>query len=93
MRHDLPTDRWRRSSRSSAASGNCLETQTTDDALIAVGDSKARDHGALVFPPVAWTAFLSRTGIGIPPDPPSGLPRDHHRGRSAPGERGPAGTG
>ncbi|GAB3126275.1 hypothetical protein GCM10027160_49730 [Streptomyces calidiresistens] len=67
MRHGLPIDRWRRSSRSSAESGNCVEIQTTDDALIAVGDSKARAHGALVFPPAAWTAFLIGPGTGIPP--------------------------
>ncbi|MQS08390.1 DUF397 domain-containing protein, partial [Streptomyces alkaliphilus] len=64
MRHGLPTHRWRSSSRSSAESGNCVEIQVTDDALIAVGDSKARDRGALLFPSAAWTAFV--TGAGGP---------------------------
>jgi hypothetical protein len=58
MRHDLPADRWRKSSHSSGGSGNCVEIQATDDGLLAVGDSKDRARGAFTFPTSAWTAFV-----------------------------------
>jgi uncharacterized protein DUF397 len=58
MRHDLPADRWRKSSYSSGGSGNCIEIQAADDGLLAVGDSKDRSRGAFAFPATAWTAFV-----------------------------------
>jgi hypothetical protein len=58
MRHDLPADQWRKSSYSNGGSGNCVEIQATDDALLAVGDSKDRARGAFTFPTTAWTAFV-----------------------------------
>jgi hypothetical protein len=58
MRHDLPADKWRKSSYSSGGSGSCVETQTTDDGRLAVGDSKDRSRGAFTFTGAGWTAFI-----------------------------------
>ncbi|MGW8848498.1 DUF397 domain-containing protein [Streptomyces xiamenensis] len=58
MRHGLPIVRWRKSSYSGTGSGSCLETQLTDDGLVAVGDSKDRSRGAFVFSGAAWSVFL-----------------------------------
>lgn len=58
MRYGLPIARWRKSSYSNGGSGSCVETQLTDDGLVAVGDSKDRSRGAFVFPGAAWSVFL-----------------------------------
>ncbi|MGW7294686.1 DUF397 domain-containing protein [Streptomyces xiamenensis] len=58
MRYGLPIARWRKSSYSNGGSGSCVETQLTDDGLVAVGDSKDRSRGAFVFSGVAWGVFL-----------------------------------
>ncbi|WP_461037670.1 DUF397 domain-containing protein [Streptomyces mayteni] len=50
---------WRKSSYSSSDAGECLETQCTHDALVAVGDSKDRSRGALVFSPAGWSTFVA----------------------------------
>ncbi|MFJ6197752.1 DUF397 domain-containing protein [Micromonospora sp. NPDC092111] len=53
----LSTMDWRTSSRSSG-NGNCVEV-AADGGRIAVRDSKDRGGPALVFPPSAWTAFVT----------------------------------
>lgn len=58
MRHDLPGTKWRKSTHSGAQSGDCLEVQETEDGLVAVGHSKARELGAFAFHPSAWNAFV-----------------------------------
>ncbi len=58
MRHDLPSDGWRKSSYSSGDTDACVETQITPDGLIAVGDSKDRSRAAFVFSEAAWSVFL-----------------------------------
>ncbi|AKG43099.1 hypothetical protein SXIM_17150 [Streptomyces xiamenensis] len=35
-----------------------METQLTDDGLVAVGDSKDRSRGAFVFSVAQWTSFV-----------------------------------
>ncbi|MGD6750363.1 DUF397 domain-containing protein [Streptomyces sp. BH105] len=57
-RYDLPADRWKKSSYSEGANGQCLETQTTKDGLAAVGDSKDRRKGAITMQPAAWQMFV-----------------------------------
>ncbi|MFD8460517.1 DUF397 domain-containing protein [Streptomyces antimycoticus] len=64
MRHDLPVDRWRKSSYSPDNGGQCLETQTTADALVAVGDSKNRAMGAHTFSPATWREFITAIRSG-----------------------------
>jgi Domain of unknown function (DUF397) len=64
MRHDLPEDRWQKSSYSSDTGGNCVETQLTPDGFVAVGDSKDRSQGAFTFPPRAWEAFVNSVKAG-----------------------------
>ncbi|MEV7870380.1 DUF397 domain-containing protein [Streptomyces sp. NPDC088124] len=59
MRHDLPRDRWRKSSHSTDNGGTCVETQQTADGLIAIGDSKNRPLGAFAFHPANWQAFVN----------------------------------
>lgn len=59
MRFDLPEHGWRKSSYSSGDAGACLETQPTDDGLLAVGDSKDRARGAFTFPGAAWSSFVA----------------------------------
>ncbi|MET2714714.1 DUF397 domain-containing protein [Streptomyces sp. NPDC059853] len=59
MRYDLPIAGWRKSSYSSTGSGSCLETQVTEDGLVAVGDSKDRSRGAFVFSVAGWSAFVN----------------------------------
>jgi hypothetical protein len=58
MRHDLPKDKWKKSSYSGAQSGDCLEVQITDDGLVAARDSKSAELGAFVFSPDHWGAFI-----------------------------------
>ncbi|WP_411572841.1 DUF397 domain-containing protein [Streptomyces acidiscabies] len=58
MRHNLPTDRWVKSSYSADTNGQCVESQLVDSAQVAVGDSKDRSRGAFVFPTGSWTSFV-----------------------------------
>jgi hypothetical protein len=41
-----------------------VEVQTTDDGLVAVGHSKARELGAFVFTPDQWSAFVETVKNG-----------------------------
>ncbi|GHF45216.1 MULTISPECIES: DUF397 domain-containing protein [Streptomyces] len=58
IRHGLPRNAWWKSSYSYDTQGECLELQPTPDAQVAIGDSKSRPRGALVFGPPAWAAFV-----------------------------------
>ncbi|MDL5199744.1 DUF397 domain-containing protein [Streptomyces sp. ALI-76-A] len=64
MRHDLPVHRWRKASHSGAQSGDCLEVQETEDGLVAVGHSKARELGAFTFPHGTWHTFVESVKDG-----------------------------
>jgi hypothetical protein len=59
MRHDLPGDKWQKSSYSPDNGGQCIETQMTNDDLVAIGDSKNRDLGAHTFGLVQWQEFVT----------------------------------
>ena len=54
---DLGRAEWRRSSRSAAGGGNCVEVAHLP-AAVAVRDSKNTAGPVLVFSPAAWTGFL-----------------------------------
>ncbi|GDY30011.1 DUF397 domain-containing protein [Gandjariella thermophila] len=54
---DLSRAVWRRSSRSQAGGGNCVEVAWLPK-LVAVRDSKNTAGPVLVFSPAAWTAFI-----------------------------------
>ncbi|QLH20465.1 DUF397 domain-containing protein [Streptomyces sp. Rer75] len=58
IRHGLPESRWHKSSCSSGEGPTCVETQSTDDGLMAVGDSKDRSRGAITSTTVAWATFI-----------------------------------
>ncbi|MFJ5952234.1 DUF397 domain-containing protein [Streptomyces noursei] len=64
IRHDLPTDRWRKSTRSGPQQADCLEIQLTDDGQVAIGDSKARERGAFLFTPGGWNSFVAAVKQG-----------------------------
>jgi hypothetical protein len=69
IRHDLPESRWRKSSYSADEGPTCVETQATDDGLMAVGDSKDRSRGALTYTPETWASFIDavkRGNFGAP---------------------------
>ncbi|MFM9447044.1 DUF397 domain-containing protein [Streptomyces acidiscabies] len=57
-RHNLPADRWTKSSYSADTNGQCVEFQLASRAQVAVGDSKDRSQGAFVFPVTSWTSFV-----------------------------------
>jgi hypothetical protein len=51
--------KWRKSSRSSGGTGNCVEVGVpADRSRVAVRDTKDRDGGTLVVSPMAFAAFL-----------------------------------
>ncbi|GGX69075.1 hypothetical protein GCM10010324_12440 [Streptomyces hiroshimensis] len=58
IRHDLPEDAWCKSSYSTDTGPNCIEMQSTEDHLVAIGDSKDRPRGALTLSPAAWATFV-----------------------------------
>lgn len=64
LRYGLPADKWTKSSYSEGAGNECIETQPTDDGLVALGDSKVRAGGALVFGPAAWQNFVAGVRSG-----------------------------
>lgn len=64
MRHNLPEQRWRKSSYSADNGGQCVEVQLTGDGLQAVGDSKARERGAFVFSAAGWNGFVAAVRRG-----------------------------
>ncbi|MHC5906126.1 DUF397 domain-containing protein [Streptomyces sp. S6] len=58
MLHNLPADRWTKSSYSGDLEVHCVEYQLVDSAQVAVGDSKDRSRGAFVFPAGPWASFV-----------------------------------
>jgi hypothetical protein len=64
MRHDLPADKWVKSSYSGPQQGDCLEYQLVEAGGVAVGDSKDRSQGAFVFTACAWQSFLEAVKAG-----------------------------
>ncbi len=57
-RLNLPAQAWRKSSHSDDQHPGCVELQPTPDSQVAIGDSKSRPRGALVFGPPAWATFV-----------------------------------
>ncbi|MEO3769505.1 DUF397 domain-containing protein [Micromonospora sp. B9E7] len=55
---DLSNARWRKSTRSGASGGNCVEVASNLPGVVAVRDSKDVTGPALTFGPAAWTAFV-----------------------------------
>ncbi|MBE1490031.1 DUF397 domain-containing protein [Plantactinospora soyae] len=56
---DLSTEpRWRKSSRSNGAGGNCVEVADSLPGRVLVRDSKDQAGPVLVFGPSAWHAFV-----------------------------------
>lgn len=58
MRHNLPEDKWQKSSFSGDnAGGNCVQIQMVDG-MVALGDSKNPNEGAFEYTHDEWTAFI-----------------------------------
>ncbi|MEU6072257.1 DUF397 domain-containing protein [Micromonospora sp. NPDC047074] len=57
---DLNNARWRKSTRSGASGGNCVEVADNLPGVVAVRDSKDPSGPALTFAPTAWRAFVAR---------------------------------
>ncbi|RGA05587.1 DUF397 domain-containing protein [Microbispora triticiradicis] len=55
---DLSDALWRKSTRSGANGGNCVEVASNLRGLIAVRDSKNPDGPKLLFTPSEWRAFI-----------------------------------
>lgn len=53
------TPRWRKSTRSGGAGGNCVEFAALAPDLVGVRDSKQPDGPILQFTPAAWRSFLT----------------------------------
>ncbi|HEY0699020.1 MAG TPA: DUF397 domain-containing protein [Micromonospora sp.] len=51
--------RWRKSSRSNANGGACVEVADNLPGVVGVRDSKDPSGPALTFPPAAWRAFVT----------------------------------
>ncbi|MBE1486175.1 DUF397 domain-containing protein [Plantactinospora soyae] len=49
---------WRKSSRSNANAGNCVEVAGDLTGVVGVRDSKDPDGPVLAFEPVAWRSFV-----------------------------------
>ncbi|MFG1870564.1 DUF397 domain-containing protein [Micromonospora arborensis] len=57
---DLSNARWRKSTRSGASGGNCIEVASNMPGVVAVRDSKDVTGPALTFSPVAWSVFVAQ---------------------------------
>ncbi|SCL22462.1 protein of unknown function [Micromonospora nigra] len=57
---DLSNARWRKSIRSGASGGNCVEVADNLPGAVGVRDSKDPTGPALTFAPGAWRAFVAR---------------------------------
>jgi hypothetical protein len=60
---DISRAKWRKSTRSNGAGGNCVEVADLATS-IGVRDSKAPDAGHLEFGPRAWATFISQVRNG-----------------------------
>lgn len=58
---NLNNARWKKSSRSGASGGNCVEVAGNLPGIVGVRDSKDPTGPALVFGPGAWRAFVAST--------------------------------
>ncbi|GGM33709.1 hypothetical protein GCM10011608_17750 [Micromonospora sonchi] len=56
---DLTGAIWRKSTRSSGNSGNCVEVADNLARVVAVRDSKDRQGPVLTFTPNTWRSFLA----------------------------------
>ncbi|OMI37301.1 DUF397 domain-containing protein [Streptomyces sparsogenes] len=56
---DLSVARWRKSSYSNNAGGECVEVADNLPGLVPVRDSKDPDGPALIFPAGSWSAFIA----------------------------------
>ncbi|GLW05348.1 DUF397 domain-containing protein [Microtetraspora sp. NBRC 13810] len=56
---DLSAAVWRKSSRSSASGGQCVEVASNLAGVVAVRDSKNPDGATLLFDPGDWRAFIA----------------------------------
>ncbi|MBM0277578.1 DUF397 domain-containing protein [Micromonospora tarensis] len=57
---DLSDAQWRKSTRSGASGGNCVEVADNLPGVVGVRDSKDPTGPALTFDPAAWRAFVAR---------------------------------
>ncbi|MET8084562.1 DUF397 domain-containing protein [Micromonospora sp. NPDC005194] len=57
---DLSNARWRKSTRSGASGGNCVEVARNLPGVVAVRDSKDAAGPALTFTPAAWARFVAQ---------------------------------
>ncbi|MEV8615936.1 DUF397 domain-containing protein [Amycolatopsis sp. NPDC051373] len=53
---------WRKSSRSSGGSNNCVEVAVSATPRVGVRDTKDREAGHLTVTSEAWSAFLGQLG-------------------------------
>lgn len=56
---ELTQATWRKSSRSSANSANCVEVADNLPGVVGMRDSKDRTGPALLLPHHSWTSFLT----------------------------------
>ena len=61
---DLTRAVWRKSSRSNANGGACVEVARSLPGVVAVRDSKDPDGPKLIFEPAQWLAFTGRVKAG-----------------------------
>ncbi|QOC90116.1 DUF397 domain-containing protein [Micromonospora craniellae] len=57
---DLSNAQWRKSTRSGASGGNCVEVADNLAGVIGVRDSKDPTGPALTFRPAAWRTFINQ---------------------------------
>ncbi|WP_430496834.1 DUF397 domain-containing protein [Micromonospora trifolii] len=60
---DLSNARWRKSTRSGASGGNCVEVASNLPGVVAVRDSKDVTGPALTFAPADWAAFVAQVVV------------------------------
>ncbi|SCG73613.1 DUF397 domain-containing protein [Micromonospora rifamycinica] len=56
---NLTDARWRKSTRSGASDGNCVEVADNLPGTVAIRDSKDPDGPALMFAPTSWRTFVA----------------------------------
>ena len=61
---DLAGAVWRKSTRSGGSGGDCVEVAGNLPGVVGVRDSKDVAGPALVFAPLAWSAFVSTVKTG-----------------------------
>ncbi len=63
-RHDLTRANWRKSTRSGANGGACVEVARNLPGIVAVRDSKDPEGRALATDPADWAAFTAYVRAG-----------------------------